>query len=356
MTSIRGEQHAGAAGIPKRNEDTVIAVGRRSLDFLGFVGKLYNGASGIGTHERIKAEKREHKIQSGGSSYGVTSTVIKTYWHHHSFPEPSGPKKRNAIATVDIRRLKSAVQQASTSSYIKKRRYVMLLLLEITGGRRSEVGSLTVAAIYEALKMKEPLLELKSVKQGGNKTAKRFIPITRTDLKFIIEFIEKNRSIIVRNKLPKEKDHGFLLISERTGEPLKCNTLTQEVRSLRLAAGITGRAHPHMFRHRFITKMFVSFITSHEIKDKEEFRSRILNFDHYKSKILEYTGQKRLESLEHYIDLSFDEYFEIDRINKRVRETLDIEAVKRALEQLRTDLDNGLEHEAIKPRIDSILN
>lgn len=215
----------------------------------------------------------------------------------------------------------------------------MLLLLEITGGRRSEVSSLSVAAIYNAMRMTDPLLELKSVKQGGNKTAIRFIPITRVDLKFIIEFIEKNRSIIAGKKLTNHKDHGLLFISERTGRNLAPNTITQELRSLRVAAGINDRAHPHMFRHRFITKMFVSFITNHEIKDQEEFRSRILNMDHYKRKILEFTGQKRVESLDHYIDSAFDEYFEIDRVGKRVRETLEIDAIKRAIEQLKLDVD-----------------
>lgn len=337
INGLRSEKHPNAPGIPKRNEDTVIAIGRRSLDFLAFVGTIFNGATGLGPDQRIKAQKREFKLQLSESSYGSISTVVTTYWHHHSFPEPSGPKKRNAIATEVIQKLKSAVQGASSSSYIKKRRYLMLLLLEITGGRRSEVANLKVPAIYKAMRMAEPLLELESVKQGGNKTALRFIPVTRTDLRFIIEYIEKNRCIIIDKKL-HGSDHDYLLVSERTGLPLKPNTVTQEVSALRAATDITDRAHPHMFRHRFITKMFVSFITNHEVKDKEEFRSRILNMDHYKRKILEYTGQKRIESLDHYIDFAFDEYFEIDRVEKRVRETLEIEAIKRAIDQLKSDV------------------
>lgn len=340
IKGLRSEKHHEASGIPKRNEDTVIAIGRRSLDFLAFVGKLYNGITGLGTDQRIKAEKREFKLQLGESSYGSISTVITNYWHHHSFPEPSGPKKRNAIATDVIKKLKTAVHFVSPSSYIKKRRYVMLLLLEITGGRRSEVASLKVPAVYKAMKMAEPMLELESVKQGGNKTTLRLIPVTRTDIKFIIEYIEKNRSVIADKKLHANSDHDYLLVSERTGLPLKPNTVTQEVSILRAAADIPERAHPHMFRHRFITKMFVSFITNHEVKDKEEFRSRILNMDHYKRKILEFTGQKRIESLDHYIDLAFDEYFEIDRVEKRVRETLEIEAIKRAIDQLKLDVND----------------
>ncbi|MEC6744608.1 site-specific integrase [Pseudomonas qingdaonensis] len=340
IRSIRAEVTSAAEGTPKRNEDTVISIGRRSLDFLAFIGKIYNGTAGIGPDERIKAEKRDVKIQLGESSYGTISSVIRNYWHHHSFPQPSGPKKRNAIATAVIKTLKSTVPQLSTSSYIKKRRYVMLLLLEITGGRRSEISSLPVSAFYDAMKMAEPLLELISVKQGGNKIATRLIPVTHTDLKFVIEFIEKNRSLIVTKKLPKGQDHGILLVSARSGQPIEPNTITQELRSLRIAGGITGRAHPHMFRHRFITKMFVSFITNHEVKDKEEFRSRILNIEHYKRKILEFTGQKKIESLEHYIDPAFDEYFEIDRVGKRVRESLEIESIKRAIAQLRLDIDD----------------
>lgn len=356
IRSLRAEKMLNDKTVPRRNEDTIIAIGRRTLEFLSFVGVLYDGSSGVGPNEKIKAEKREIKVSQSTSSYGTVSTSIRHYWHHNSLPEPSGPKKRNAISTADIKRLKGVVSRISPNSHIKKRRYVMLLLLEITGGRRSEVCALTVRSVLAALKMDEPFLLMESIKQGGNKKSARMIPVTRVDLLFIAEYINSNRSIVIHNTCGKIKDHGYVLINHRSGQQLKPNTLTQEVRAFRIAAGIPGRAHPHMFRHRFITKLFVSFITSQEVLDKEDFRSRILNVEYYKRKILEFTGQKHVKSLDHYIDLAFDEYFDVERVNKKIRETLDLEAIKRALELLKLEVEGGIEPHDIQSRISEMLS
>ncbi|AGU58979.1 hypothetical protein N175_12215 [Vibrio anguillarum M3] len=69
-----------------------------------------------------------------------------------------------------------------------------------------------------------------------------------------------------------------------------------------------------MFRHRFITKLFISLIKEFNASNKSELRLALLDGSIFKKKVQQYTNHKRLDSLDHYIDLAFSEFADVERL------------------------------------------
>lgn len=292
-----------------RSLAAVLSIGRLTLDFLEHVARMHGHDSMLGTNGQIKAVRKKsvHKIE------GSSNTITRYYWHHIALPRPITPGKRNAISQQIIDSLTEAATNAKSSVFIRRRRYVLIRVLEITGGRREEVLNLTVESVRAAYNMEQPSLRLITVKQGGNTVAERLIPISKQDCEFLLDFIEKSRMLIIQKTIGKHHDHGFVFISQRTGQRFATNTITQELFDLKTLAKLQSKAHPHLFRHRFITKIFVSYIQHYCLVNKDDFRRRILDTDYLKRKVMELTGHKRISSLEKYIDPAFDEYFEMKK-------------------------------------------
>jgi integrase len=259
----------------------------------------------VATEGQIRAQRKEHPISLNGRAKSGTRRV--TYWHHASFPKPDPLKKRLPIATSSIHALRKAVGQVSTSAHQRYRRHVLLKLLEITGARRAEVALISTKSICDADFMQRPMLRIATLKKRSEDAPFRLVPVSRADLAFIKVYIDVYRRSIVRRQLKGKQDHGLLLVSERTGDPLNANTLTQEIKDLAKAAKISQKACPHMFRHRFITKLFVALIEQHEANNRDSFRQMLISSEQIKTKILEWTGQASIETLDRYIDLAFDE-------------------------------------------------
>lgn len=310
ISHLKGERLASSDLV--RTPDAVLAIGKRTLDFLSHVALMHDHHSMLGPDGQIRAIRKKAIIKIEDRS----EPIARYYWHHQSFPRPSGPRERNAITQEVIDALITAATNAKTSLFIRRRRYTLLRLLEITGGRREEVRSLTVGSVREAYKMDNPSLRLITVKRRGNTVTERLIPISKQDCEFLLDFIDKSRQIIINKTLGRKNDHGFVIINEKTGKPFATNTITQEIHALKSLAKIPSKAHPHMFRHRFITKLFVSYIQHFCIVNKDDFRRRLLDTDYLKRKVMELTGHKRISSLDRYLDPSFDEYFEIQRASE----------------------------------------
>jgi integrase len=310
ITYLKGERSETSDQV--RSADSVLAIGKRTLDFLSQVALMHDHHSMLGPDGQIRAIRKKAIIKIEDR----TDPIARYYWHHKSFPRPSGPRQRNAISQEVIDALITAATNAQTSLFIRRRRYTLIRLLEITGGRREEVRNLTVESVREAYKMENPSLRLITVKRRGNIVTERLIPISKQDCEFLLDFIEKSRQIIINKTLGRKNDHGLVIISERTGKPFATNTITQELHTLKSLAKIPSKAHPHMFRHRFITKLFVSYIQHYCIVHKDDFRRRLLDTDYLKRKVMELTGHKRISSLDRYIDPAFDEYFEIQKASE----------------------------------------
>lgn len=341
IKALQGENRENAKHTVKRNANSVIDIGRACLDFLRCVGLFYLDENLISPNGRIRVQKKKLIIRRDG----FNKTIYKEYWHHHSFPTPDQEKKRLPISTENIQKLREAVLPASNSIYIRRRRYIMLNLLETLGPRRYEIARITVESINEAKKMKDPMLKLSTVKKRGGKYTERLVPITKVDLSSLVEFIDKSRNPLISrcyNKNNKFKDDGFLLVSETSGKRLASNTITQEIEILRKQAGINEVTCAHMFRHRYITKRFVALIEQYNLENVDDFKKALLDTETLKQKITEWTGHSDPRSLDVYLHLAFDEVTNYKKVYTILNASQVIESLDTKLQILDNELNADL--------------
>ena len=106
--------------------------------------------------------------------------------------------------------------------------------------------------------------------------------------------------------LTGDKDHGFLFISTKTGEPFKADSWTTYLNKWKKELGIKGELHPHLYRHAFITYKLIEIIQQHEdVTNADDFRKHLLNAETFKLQLREWTGHTLLHSLDTYIHLAF---------------------------------------------------
>lgn len=282
-----------------RGDNQIIKIGRRCLDFLDFVGRYHWIENFVGIGGQIIAEKLVSVTKIIGKS-GRPRKI--EYWHHRCLPQQSPLKKRLPVSSGDITRLHAVVHQVSSSTFLKKRRYVMLTLLEVIGLRRSELVSLTVESVRNATHMDSPALMLQTVKGGPP----RHVPIKQHVLVQLLEYIEKNRARVMRRTCGDKFDTGYLLVNEDTGAGLVPNTITQEVHFLSAAAKLPRLIGPHQFRHLFITRAFKALIEQYLLKDANDLRNFLLDGYRLKLEVAEWSGHRRIESLDPYIHLAFE--------------------------------------------------
>jgi integrase len=338
IKTLQGERRANKPEVLARDSNSVIAIGRNCLDFLSVMESFYKIENYLGPTCQIRATQKEFTLKQRGSKK-LQAKMIRKFWHHSSFPTPSPKNKRLPISTVNVEKIRQIINTESKSIFQRKRRYVMLKLLEITGGRRSEVAAVSCENIYKATKTN--MLQMITVKKGGGIDEIREIPISNHDLAFLIEFIEKNRRSIIRSTCGLENDDDFLLISQTSGRGLRSNTITQEIASLSKAAGIMEKSCPHMFRHRFITKLFVALIEQHEFENPDSFRKALLDTEKIKQIVQQWTGHSDLNSLDVYINLAFDEITNFKGTFDIVYTHNILQSAKGTLKQLKTDLKSG---------------
>lgn len=346
MRTVVGERRPFPSPALARTESSSIQIGRTCLRFLRFLSEI-SGVDVVGPDGQVRAEQRTSIVPAGGMGRGRRVT----YWHHASFPTPSPKRKRLPIAGEVIAALRLAVAGNSSTVFQKKRRYIMLKLLEITGGRRSEVAALTVRAVLDAYAAATPMLKMITVKGRRGQTRMREIPVARHDVVLLKEFVEKNRSIVIRKTCGKQRDQGALLISETTGEALKPNTITQEVSFLARSAGIEDRASPHMFRHRFITKLFVALIERHRFESTDAFRAALISTEDFKREVLEWTGHRSVASLEPYLHLAFGEISGLQSTRRVVQARHALDSFVTSLATIGLELDDGEDVRSVAVRL-----
>lgn len=339
IKTLTGERSQNNPERLARDANSVIAIGRNCLDFLACVGKLYSDESFIGPTGQIVIHKRDATIHLIGRPKG-RDKLIRSYSHHHSFPTPDPKKRRLPISAANITKLYDAVESASKTMYQRKRRYVMLKLLEITGGRRSEVAALTTESVRQAALMAEPKLKLLTAKRP--KESYRYIPVARHDIEFFMEFIDINRRRVVRTTCGLEKDDGFVLVSETTGHKLRPNTITQEIRLLAQHATIDVKTCPHMFRHAFITNVFVALIERHHFENPDGFRMAILDTEAIKQEVLEWTGQSDIRSLDPYIHMAFAKIANFEKTLNSVKLGLLVDSLRTTIRLIRREMETGM--------------
>jgi integrase len=222
---------------------------------------------------------------------------------HHSFGKPRREHRRVPITRQQIEQLKTAIRKDKTTAFVKVRRACLIELLTDTGARRTELANLMVDDVLRAMEMEHPLLRLDTLKQDED--AERYVPVFATALKKLRQYIEVERRKIMRNVYKEKKDHGYFFVSSTTGKPLTSPVFSNEINHLRKVAGIKSQLCPHMFRHAFITNLFVRFIQRHQLSNEDEFRRALLDGRTFIAEITSWTGHLEHQSVERYINLAF---------------------------------------------------
>ena len=137
-------------------------------------------------------------------------------------------------------------------------------------------------------------------------------------------------------------DHGYLFVASNTGKQISVNTITNEIYDLRKAAGFKAPAHPHLFRHRFITEMLARLIYEHDLQNSDDLRKALAGSEAIRQKLQEWSGHKLIGSLETYIK---DAYKIITNLEPAIKNVMQARSKKFLLDQialLEAELDQKL--------------
>lgn len=347
--SIRMERSKNNPDQRKRNENTVNSIGHTWLDFLHFVGIFHGDGNYVSNNGKIRGQRKEEVDNT--SKRGGKNTY-KISWNHHSLSGGERLKTRSPIPDSDIKSLREAASKgkadsikkhpdkAKSAKFLYQRRLCLIHSLENTGARRGELALLLVEDIERASRETNPMLRIPTLK--GELGAERMLPVTLNCIQYFKKYIKIYRQPIIDKTIGLRNDHGFLFISVKNGLPLSETTLTNEIGILRIIAGISTQACAHMFRHKFITKLFVLLIEQHQLTNKDQFRQKLLDKEHWKLQIQQWTGHKNIDSLDIYIDIAFA----ITNNLKKTYEGLYIfqaqEAFDNGMEALLEELDSGM--------------
>ncbi len=121
-------------------------------------------------------------------------------------------------------------------------------------------------------------------------------------------------------------------------------------------SGIEDRVSPHMFRHRFITKLFVALIEQHHFENSDSFRRALVSTEDFKRKILEWTGHRNILSLEPYLHLAFREISGVETSERLVLARFALDSFSSNLEVLESDLEQGDDPKRAATRIRDLIS
>lgn len=272
------------------------------LNFFNFYGKTFLDEENY-SQKMFNAEiQRNHRTKEDSIS------------HRCLWPK-SALKVRNPINTENINKIYDEIDNLYSTKFAQKRTRVILKLLEITGARVSEVANIKVLDIENALIGKN-LLKVSTLKRKEGEH--RYIPVKRDKLNEIITYIKIFRNKVIKNTIGTNNDHGYLLVNEKTGNHLTSNTISNDMIRLRKLAKIEQQVCAHMFRHRFITNMFIKLMESYDLENKDSFKNALMDLETLKVHIKEISGHKNIASLDHYIHLAKSELTNIDVVLNKI--------------------------------------
>tara|TARA_Y100001960_G_scaffold333998_2_gene443323 strand:+ start:17954 stop:19312 length:1359 start_codon:yes stop_codon:yes gene_type:complete len=322
-------------GVKKRTANTVIDIIKSTLDFLFYIGDI-NGDYDF-VFNQIGAEKKEYNIALSDKD----GFLKKLGWVHKAIPLSEPKKKRHPISQNNIDKLYEAIGNAQSSKYLKQRRIQMLKLLEVTGARAGEIAKLKVEDVFEAIEKNDNLIKMRTLKKK-NSNSIRYVPITDSDLYSLSKFIKIYRAKIIKNTIGKISDTGFVFINEKTGEAIVPATISNELTILKNESKIEEKVCAHMFRHRFITKLFVKLIKQYNYENLDSFKNALLDVNSLKQQIQQVTGHTRITSLDEYIDLAFKEINNFNEVQDKLKIADIYESYDRNINLLIQDLENGI--------------
>ncbi|MDV4247874.1 site-specific integrase [Acinetobacter baumannii] len=318
-----------------RSNNQIIRIAYQAINFLFFIAELYNlnNFIGIGKNNKISLSSKNKKVSRENNKLRSPPSYF-----HYSFPPPSPQRKRYPVSLDDYNKLLNHINY-SLNEPLRLRNLCLIQALENTGGRRTEVCSLSMKSLRSALKSESasPLLEIINLKIN-RLTKTREIPVSRTFLLNLRFYVHYYRNPILQKK---GINHDYIFISHTSGHPLQPDTLTTYMNNWSKEANLSSQVCAHMFRHRFITEKFKSLILEHELTNSDEFRKMLLNTYRLKQIMLEWTGHRSITSLDTYINLAFDELSEIDKLKEKILTTPSNHVINSHIKFLENSLNNN---------------
>ncbi len=181
---------------------------------------------------------------------------------------------------------------------------------------------------------------MRTLKRRGGLVEYRYIPVNKADFNEILTYIKIYRSKVIKNTIGKSNDEGFLLVNENTGKAILSITITNEINKIRKAAQIEENVCAHMFRHRFITNLFIQLIKQYDIQNKDQFRNSLMDLENLKVYIQQATGHKDVKSLDNYIDIAKSELTNMDKVKESIGQNSHKEANEKEKQRLLLMLKN----------------
>jgi len=228
----------------KRHSNQVRTIASRALHFLFWYQNKFLHDTGL-----IGYEGDNCLITVYHQTFYINGVTV-TSMSHASFPTADVVKPQNPVSSIQIEELFLANLESPQCVYVKRRRATMLNLARATGGRRIEMSAVTITEIREACN--SGFLNLLVAKK--RKRVVRPIPILKSRLNQIIQFIDGPRTKLLKDLGKQNDDSGHLFLSTK-GNKLSENTLTNDMNDISHMASLAVNVCLHMFRHRYFTDM-----------------------------------------------------------------------------------------------------
>jgi site-specific recombinase XerD len=310
-----------------RSNTTVNNILYNIIKFFDFFGKMFlNNNSYLQNIFNVE----EQSVSIRGS--------LRSVKRHKSLVLNSEKNTRNPINVNDIDLIYRNINELYVSRFAQERTKVLLKLLEHTGARLGEISLIKVIDITEAINHEKGFLKLQTLKRRTEVT--RFIPVDKEILNQINTFIKIYRNKVIRATV-KNNDEGYLFINEQTGKKINSNSLGNDFNKLRNKLNLDKSLCAHMFRHRFITNIFINLIKQYDLENKDSFRNALLDLNTLKAHVQQLTGHKDIKSLDTYLHLAKSELANMPEILKKLDEQRNIESIDAQERYLLNELKLG---------------
>jgi hypothetical protein len=310
-----------------RNNTTVNNIIYQIIRFFDFFGKMF-----------LNDENYLKNILNVEEKAVSTKGQIKSVKKHKAMVLNAEKTTRNPINIQDIDLIYQNIDKIYVSRFAQERTKVLLKLLEHTGARLGELSLIKINDITNAIQNEKGLLQLTTLKR--RRESSRFVPVDKEILNQINAFIKIYRNKIIRATV-KNNDQEFLFISEHTGERINSSSLSNDFTRLRNSLNINSQLCAHMFRHRFITNIFINLIKQYDLENKDSFRSALLDVNTLKAHVRQLTGHQDVNSLDTYLHLAKSELSNMPEILKKLDTQRDIESKESQERYLLNELKSG---------------
>jgi len=309
-----------------RNANTRRAIGSVSLCFLHRMAEFYGRANFVSPEGTIRGYKNDANLPKR-----LRKKARRLRFYHTSFPSPGPDRFRHPIGDISLQKIYIAAGEVGVYD-TQERNKVLVSVLEHMGGRREECARLMIKDIVSAYETGsiQPLIKIITLKRDGS--YHRFVPVPRLYVSQWVSYIRSSRLLVMDDT--KALDEGYLFINLKNGKSLQGTTISNIVSELRIAARMDGKAHPHMFRHRFITNKLKMIMLQFDFENTDNFRRSLADFSGFRQKLQQWTGHARIESLERYIHLACDELSDFGPAVENALQAEAFRAVSRALKDV----------------------